>query len=103
MGHVAVASDADAYNLENQRRVLADCEQVFEALQLAREQGLSLRAIARNLAMGKNTAKKYASVESPPTEKFSAKERAKGASQGEGSGRIADRHRLNLMTYSLFI
>ena len=27
---VSVASDADANNLENQRRVLADCEQVFE-------------------------------------------------------------------------
>ena len=36
-----------------------------------------LRAIARNLAMAKNTAKKYASAESPPTKKLSAKERAK--------------------------
>ena len=27
---VSVASDADANNLEKQRRVLADCEQVFE-------------------------------------------------------------------------
>ena len=27
---VSVASDADANNLETQRRVLADCEQVFE-------------------------------------------------------------------------
>ena len=27
---VSVASDADANNLENQRRVLADCEQVYE-------------------------------------------------------------------------
>ena len=27
---VSVASDADSNNLENQRRVLADCEQVFE-------------------------------------------------------------------------
>ena len=27
---VPVASDADANNLENQHRVLADCEQVFE-------------------------------------------------------------------------
>ena len=27
---LSVASDADANNLENQRRVLADCEQVFE-------------------------------------------------------------------------
>ena len=27
---VSVASDAEANNLENQRRVLAGCEQVFE-------------------------------------------------------------------------
>ena len=27
---VSVASDADANNLENQRRALADCEPVFE-------------------------------------------------------------------------
>ena len=27
---VSMASDADANNLETQRRVLADCEQVFE-------------------------------------------------------------------------
>ena len=27
---MSVASDAYANNLENQRRVLADCEQVFE-------------------------------------------------------------------------
>ncbi len=29
---VSVASDADANNLENQRRLLADCEQVFEGV-----------------------------------------------------------------------
>ena len=49
----------------------------WEAVQQAREQGLSLRAIARNLGMAKNTAKKYASAESPPTKELSAKERAK--------------------------
>ncbi len=49
----------------------------WEAVQLAREQGLSLRAIARSLGMAKNTAKKYASAASPPTKKLSAKERAK--------------------------
>ncbi len=49
----------------------------WEAVQLAREQGLSLRAIARNLGMAKNTAKKYAVAGSPPTKKLSAKERAK--------------------------
>ena len=49
----------------------------WEAVQQAREQGLSLRAIARNLGMAKNTAKKYAAAESPLTKKLSAKERAK--------------------------
>ena len=55
----------------------------WEAVQQAREQGLSLRAIARNLAMAKNTAKKYASAESPPTKKLSAKERAKAEARAE--------------------
>ena len=50
----------------------------WEAVQLAREQGLSLRAIARNLGMAKNTAKKYSVAGSPPTKKLSAKERGKG-------------------------
>ena len=50
------------------RRTPTETQQArWEAVQQAREQGLSLRAIARNLAMAKNTAKKYASAESPPT------------------------------------
>ena len=49
----------------------------WEAVQLAWEQGLSLRAIARNLGMAKNTAKKYAVADAPPTKKLSAKERTK--------------------------
>ena len=49
----------------------------WEVVQLAREQGHSLRAIARDLGMAKNTVKKYAAAESPPTKKLSAKERAK--------------------------
>ena len=49
----------------------------WEAVQLAREQGFSLRAIARNLGMAKNTAKKYAVADTTPTKKLSAKERAK--------------------------
>ena len=52
-------------------------------MQLASEQGLSLRAIARNLGMAKNTAKKYAVAESPPTKKLSAKERTKADAQAE--------------------
>ena len=49
----------------------------WEAVQQARVQGFSLRAIARNLGMAKNTAKKYAEADAPPTKKLSAKERAK--------------------------
>ena len=48
----------------------------WEAVQQAKEQGLSLRAIARKLGMDRNTAGKYASAESPPTKRLSAKERA---------------------------
>ena len=72
------------------RRTPTETQQArWEAVQQAREQGLSLRAIARNLAMAKNTAKKYASAESPPTKKLSAKERAKAEAQA-GSPTSAD-------------
>ena len=43
---------------------------------MVREQGKSLRAIARNLGIAKNPAKKYAVAESPPTKKLGAKEEA---------------------------
>ncbi len=49
----------------------------WEAVQLAKQQGLSLRAIARSLGMAKNTTKKYAVAKSVSTKKLSAKERAK--------------------------
>ena len=49
----------------------------WEAVQLAREQGLSLRAISRNLGMARDTMGKYLKAESPPTKKLSAKELAK--------------------------
>ncbi len=49
----------------------------WEAVQKARKQGLSLRAISRTLGIAKNTVKKYMSTESPSTKKLSAKERAK--------------------------
>ena len=49
----------------------------WEAVQQARVQGFSPRAIARNLGMAKNTAEKYAEADAPPTKKLSAKERAK--------------------------
>ena len=48
-----------------------------EAVQKAKRQGLSLRAIARKLGMSRVTTTKYALAESPPTKRFSAKERAK--------------------------
>ena len=43
----------------------------------ARGQGFSLRAIARKLGMARDTVGKYAKAESPPTKKFSARERTK--------------------------
>ena len=49
----------------------------WEAVQQAKSQGISLRAIARELAMSRVTVRKYAKAESPPTKKLSAKERAK--------------------------
>ena len=60
------------------RRTPTETQQArWEAVQQAREQGLSLRAIARKLGMDRNTAGKYALAETPPTKKLSAKERAK--------------------------
>ena len=49
----------------------------WEAVQQARAQGFSLRAISRNLGMAKNTAKTHAVADAPPTKKLSDKERAK--------------------------
>ena len=49
----------------------------WEAVQLAKEQGLSLRAISRNLGMARDTVGKYLKAESPPTKKLSAKELTK--------------------------
>ena len=49
----------------------------WEAVQQARQQGFSLRAIARNLGMARETVGKYLKADSPPTKKLSAKERAK--------------------------
>ncbi len=49
----------------------------WEAVQRAREQGLSLRAISRNLGMARDTVGKYLKAERPPTKQLSAKERAK--------------------------
>ena len=49
----------------------------WEAVQQAKEQGLSLRAIAQKLGMVRDTVGKYAKAKSPPTKLLSAKERAK--------------------------
>ena len=49
----------------------------WEAVQKAKKQGLSLRAIARKLGMSRVAVTKCARAESPTTKRFSAKERAK--------------------------
>ena len=48
----------------------------WEAVQHAKGQGVSLRAIARKLGMSRVATRKYAVAESPPTKLLSAKERA---------------------------
>ena len=57
----------------------------WEAVQKAKGQGLSLRAIARKLGMSRVTAMKYARAESSPTKRFSAKERSKAAALATSS------------------
>ena len=49
----------------------------WKALQQARLKGLSLRAIAMELGIARDTVRKYAHAEKPPTKKLSAPERAK--------------------------
>jgi len=49
----------------------------WKAIQQAKLKGLSLRAIARELGIARDTVRKYAYAEKPPTKKLSAKERAK--------------------------
>ena len=49
----------------------------WEAVHQAKSQGLSLRAIARELGMSRDTVVKYARAETPPTKLLSAKERVK--------------------------
>ena len=62
---------------QSHRTPTATQQALWEAVQLAWEQGLSLRAITRNLGMAKSTAKRYAVAGSPPTKKLSARERTK--------------------------
>ena len=55
----------------------------WEAVQQAREKGLSLRDIARELGMARDTVGKYAKAKNPPTKLLSAKERAKAEALAE--------------------
>ena len=55
----------------------------WEAVQKARKQGLSLRAIARELGMSRVATRKYAIAENPPTKLLSAKEQAKAEALAE--------------------
>ena len=59
------------------RRPTSTQQARWEAVQQAREQGLSLRVIAQKLGMACDTVGKDAKAESPPTKKLSSKERAK--------------------------
>ena len=49
----------------------------WKAIRQARLKGLSLRAIARELGIARDTVRKYAYAEKPPTKKLSAQEREK--------------------------
>ena len=49
----------------------------WKAIQQARLKGLSLRAIAKELGIARDTVRKYAYAEQPPPKKLSAQERDK--------------------------
>ena len=55
----------------------------WEAVQKSRKQGLSLRAIARELGMSRVSTRKYAKADCPPTKLLSAEERAKAEALAE--------------------
>ena len=65
------------------RKPTATQQARWEAVQQAKSQGLSLRAIARELGMSRVATRKYALAESPPTKLLSAKERAKAEALAE--------------------
>ena len=69
----------------------------WEAVQQAKSQGISLRAIARELAMSRVTARKYAQAEEPAHQET----QRQGTGQGRSPGQITDRRRLARVTYSL--
>ncbi len=59
------------------RKPTATQQARWEAVQQAKSRGLSLRAIARELGIARDTVGKYLKAGSPPTKLLSAKERAK--------------------------
>ena len=81
------------------RRTPTETQQArWEAVQQAREQGLSIRAIARKLGMDRNTAGKYALGGDSAYKET----QCQGACQSRDPGRITNLRRLNWVTYSLF-
>ena len=72
------------------RRTPKETQQArWEAVQQAKEHGLSLRAIAQKLGMARDTVGKYAKSDSPPTKKLSDKEQDKAEARA-GSPTSAD-------------
>ena len=55
----------------------------WEAVQQAGQKGLSLRDMARELGMARDTVGKYLKADSPPTKLLSAKERSKAEALAE--------------------
>ena len=55
----------------------------WEAVQKAKNQGLSLRANSRKVGMSRVATTKYANAESPSTKRLSAKERVKAEALAE--------------------
>ena len=71
------------------RKPTATQQARWEAVQLAREQGLSLRVIARKLGMSRVAARKYAVAESPPTKRVSKKVNTCIMARRRGTGGMA--------------
>ena len=75
----AIAAAAQGKPLRHQlvRTPTAAQRARWQAVHQAKSQGLSLRAIARELGMSRDTVGKYIKADSPPTKLLSAKERAR--------------------------
>ena len=82
------------------RRTPTETQQArWEAVQQAREQGLSLRAIARKLGHGQKYSEEIRVCREPAHQEAQRQR----SNQGRGPGRITNLRRLNRVTYSLFI